>query len=124
MNFIPKLLRILLGLFMILNAGVGLFMPIENAPMSPETLKIVKSFWDTGYLMHVVKLIELIVGLLLTFGLYVPLALIIFAPILFNIFLLHIFYEPLGLTLSLPMTIIVIVLARQNWDSYRLLFNR
>ena len=45
----------------------------------------------SGYFFQFLKIIEIVCGLLLIFGLYVPLALTVLAPIVLNIVLFHAF---------------------------------
>lgn len=58
------------------------------------------------YLMPLVKVIELSTGLLILFNRFVPLALILIAPILVNIFCVHAFLMQEGL----PIAIVLVVL--------------
>ena len=55
----------------------------------------------TGFMFPVIKGVELVTGLLLLTGRYVPLALTLLAPIVVNIVLFHLFLEPA--TLALPI---------------------
>jgi hypothetical protein len=55
----------------------------------------------TGFMFPVIKGVELVTGLLLLTGRYVPLALTLLAPIVVNIVLFHLFLEPA--TLALPL---------------------
>jgi len=54
----------------------------------------------TTYLFPLIKGTEIVCGALLLSGLFVPLALVILAPIVLNIFLLNAFLQPNGLPLA------------------------
>ena len=61
----------------------------------------------SGYLMGLVKAVEVVVGAALLAGLFVPLALIVLLPITVNIALYHLFLDP-----SMPGVVVgVLVLA-------------
>ena len=64
-----------------------------------------------GYLMTMVKAVEVIAGFLLLTGRQVPLALTLLAPVLVNIFTFHLFLAPAGLALPIVLTVLEIVLA-------------
>jgi hypothetical protein len=57
--------------------------------------------------MYVVGILQLVGGLLVLVGKYVPLGLTLLGPVIVNILLVHIFLEPKGL----PIAIVVSVLA-------------
>ena len=93
--------QVLFGLI-ILAAGINklyLFMPV------PEQMPAGKQFIDflyaTGYLMYVVALVEILGGGLLILNRQVPLALLLLAPVTFNILLFHIFLEQKGLPMGI-----------------------
>ena len=47
---------------------------------------VMNTFRDTGYLLHFIQWTELIVGIALLFGFFIPLSLIILVPISINNF--------------------------------------
>ena len=51
----------------------------------------------TGYLMLLVKVLEIGIGVLLLVNRYVPLALVLLAPISINIVSFHLFLDPAGI---------------------------
>ena len=70
---------------MISNAPIGVTIPLESLGLPDHGYQLIKALWDTGYLMHIVKGIELVCGIALVLNAYVPLALIILMPVLINI---------------------------------------
>jgi len=99
--------RVLLGLvFVVFGSNIFLhFIPMPPLPATPAG-DFSKALMQSHYI-YVVGLLQVIGGLLLLIGRYVPLGLTLLGPVIVNILLFHIFLEPSGL----PMAIIVSVLA-------------
>lgn len=97
--------RVLLGLLLIVSSLSYFF----NLIPTPELTGPIKEFNEgieaTGYLITLIKSIELICGILLVSGFFVPLALIAFFPIAVNILMVHITIAPEGI----PIAIFVII---------------
>ncbi len=98
--------RVLLGLIFLIFGLNGFFNFLPPQPPLPEAaLKFVMALVETGYMMKLVKTIEVLSGILLLFNLFVPLALLLLAPIVVNIFLFHTILAP---SLALPVLIIAL----------------
>ena len=99
--------RVLLGL-VFLVFGSNIFLHFIPMPPLPATLAgdFSKALMQSHYI-YVVGLLQVIGGLLLLIGRYVPLGLTLLGPVIVNILLFHIFLDRSGL----PMAIIVAVLA-------------
>jgi uncharacterized membrane protein YphA (DoxX/SURF4 family) len=97
--------------------GSNFFLNFIHAPPPPPGLAgdYFKVFAASGY-MYVVGALQLLSGLLLLIGRFVPLALTILAAMIFNIWTFHILMNPEGLV---PMAIIVLVLELFLVWSYR-----
>jgi putative oxidoreductase len=65
----------------------------------------------SGYFMTLLKVTETICGLLLLSGFFVPLALVVLAPIVLNIFFTHLFLAPSGLPLAVVIGVLEVYLA-------------
>ena len=93
--------RLLLGLMFFAGGIVGLF---NLAPPPADLPERMQSFNNglmaSGYFMPFLKGTETICGLLLLSGMFVPLALVVLAPIILNIFLLNAFLMPEGIILA------------------------
>ena len=87
------------GFFIFGLNGFLQFMPIP--PMSPEAGALLGAFAKTGYFFPVIKLIELVVGLLLLLNLYAPMATIVVTPVLIGITTIHLFLNPAGLPMMI-----------------------
>ena len=99
--------RVLLGLVFVVF-GSNIFLHFIPMPPLPATLAgdFSKALMQSHYI-YVVGLLQVIGGLLLLIGRYVPLGLTLQGPVIVNILLFHIFLDPSGL----PMAIVVAVLA-------------
>lgn len=104
MNKLTLIARLLLGLIFFVFGIAGLLNLIPPPPNLPENMQaFMKGLMATGYFFQLLKGTETICGLLLLTGSFVPLALVVLAPIVLNIFLVHVFMEPSGL----PMAIVI-----------------
>ncbi|MCK6600173.1 MAG: acyltransferase [Bdellovibrionaceae bacterium] len=115
-------LRILLGLIFTIFGLNGFLNFLPQPQGMPEgAIKLAMAFVESGYLMTLIKGTEVVVGLLLLSGFFVPLALVVLAPIVINIFLFHAFLAPGNGGMIMPTVIIFIqaALAYQYKDSYR-----
>src|SRR5438552_18473717 len=115
MKIAPIIARVLLGLMFVVF-GSNFFLNFIPMPPPPPGLAgdYFKVFAASGY-MYVVGALQLLSGLLLLIGRFVPLALTILAALIFNILVLHILMDPKGL----PMAIVVTVLELFLVWSYR-----
>ena len=99
--------RVLLGLMFVVF-GSNIF--LHFIPMPPQKPSLATDFSKAlmeSHYVYVVGLLQLIGGLLLLIGRYVPLGLTLLGPVIVNILLFHIFLDPSGL----PIAIVVAVLA-------------
>lgn len=102
--------RILLGLVFFVF-GLNFFLHFIPTPPPKETMKnLFEGMMAMGYLLPVVKTMEVFCGFLLLLNLFVPLALLILAPIVVNIVIIHFYYDLSGA----PMAGIIIVLMVLN----------
>lgn len=111
--------RILLGAAFLLF-GLNGFMQFLPAPppLPAQAMGFVEALMATGYLIPLVKGIEVIAGALLLLNRFVPLALTLLAPLLVNIVAFHVFLAPAGTLIPLVLLAAELYLA---W-SYRQVF--
>lgn len=102
--------RFLLGLIFFVF-GLNFFFRFIPLPPSPDAAaKFLGALFETGYMFQVIKTIEISCGFLLLTNLFVPLALILLAPITLNIFLFHFILDPAGLALATVMLVLHVFL--------------
>ncbi len=112
MRKIPLIARLVLGFIMFASGLAGLLNLIPPPADLPEAmLTFMSGMAASVYFMPLVKGTEVICGLLLMSGFYVPLALVVLAPVILNIFLVHAFLAPSGLPLAIVLGALEIYLA-------------
>ena len=106
------IVRLLLGLIFFVFGLNGFFNFIPMPTNLPEKMVAFSSgLMASGYFFPLLKGTEVVCGLLLLSGAFVPLALIVLAPIIINIILVHAFLEPSGLPLAVIIAALEIYLA-------------
>jgi putative oxidoreductase len=115
--------RILLGLLFSVSGLNGFlhFIPMGRMPTGLAGQYI--GALSQSHYLTVVFLVELIPGVLLLFNRYVPLALIVLAPVVVNIVLYHVFMEPVGLPLAIVTSILWILVAQNVRSAFVGLFS-
>jgi uncharacterized membrane protein YphA (DoxX/SURF4 family) len=114
--------RVLLGLpFLIF--GLNHFFPyIPHPPMDGVALDYMMGLTKVGYFWPLLRGLEILIGISLISGRFVPLALVVLVPISLHIFLFHAFV----LLANLPLAIIIlglhIFLIVKYWDYYKQIF--
>jgi uncharacterized membrane protein YphA (DoxX/SURF4 family) len=103
MKLAVTIARILLGLPFLVFGLNGFFHFMEPPPQPPEAQAFLGALEASGYMMVMVKVVEVLCGALLILGRYVPLALTLLAPILVNIVGYHVYIDPAGLPLALAI---------------------
>jgi uncharacterized membrane protein YphA (DoxX/SURF4 family) len=110
--------RLLLGLLLI-SGGINNFLarnPVSNP--SPKGDWFLGVLQETGYLLHAVAITEILVGVLLLSGYFLPLALALFAPIMVNILLFHIFLQFAGVETALVAAVFYAYLVYVHRDRF------
>ncbi len=102
-------IRILLGLLFLVS-GIAFFF-VTPPPLEGDMGTFFAGMAATKYFFYLLKGTEIICGLLLLSGFFVPLALVVLAPIVLNIFLIHVFLDPKGIAMALIIGIFTIYLA-------------
>lgn len=116
------IVRTLLGLLFIVSSIVYFLMVFGVFPM-PEIDGAIKTFNEglaaSGYFFTLLKVTELICGILLITGRFVTLALVVLSPIIVNIFLVHLFLDRTGLPVAIFVVLANIFLAWYHWDAFK-----
>jgi putative oxidoreductase len=93
--------RSLMGL-LFLFASVSYFFDLVPKPDLSGTVKTFNEGLESvGYFMPLLKTVELLCGLAFVVGRFVPLATILIAPIIVNIFCFHAFVDRTGLPVAI-----------------------
>jgi uncharacterized membrane protein YphA (DoxX/SURF4 family) len=110
--------RILLGLIFFVFGLNGFLHFIPQPPPTGTTATFVGGLAATGYFFPLLKAVEVISGLLLLLNRFVPLALVMLAPIVVNILAFHAVLAPSGLPLALLVLVLELGLARAYRASF------
>jgi uncharacterized membrane protein YphA (DoxX/SURF4 family) len=110
--------RILLGLLFVVF-GLNGFLNFIPMPPPPENMmKFATALMETGFFMQFVKACEVICGILLLANVFVPLSLLILAPICINIFLIHAFLALEGMPMAIAILILGSAIAWARFDKF------
>ncbi len=125
---LPLIARILLGLVFFIFGIAGLFNLIPPPPDMPESLMVfMGGLIASVYFFPLLKITEIVCGALLLSGRFVPLALVVLAPIALNIFMVHAFLQPSGLPIAIVIVILMVYLsffAKPYSNTIKLLFKK
>lgn len=109
---LPMIARILLGLIFFASGLAGLLnLAPPPADLPEKMVTFMNGMMATTYFFPLVKGTEVVCGLLLLTGFWVPLALVVLAPVILNIFMVHAFMAPDGLILATILGLLEIYLA-------------
>jgi uncharacterized membrane protein YphA (DoxX/SURF4 family) len=98
--------HLLLGLVFFVF-GLNKFMNFLPQPeIDPAAGAFFGALADTGYFMTVLATVEVVAGAMLLARRFVPLALVLLAPVVVHILLFHLFLAPSGT----PMAVVLVVL--------------
>jgi uncharacterized membrane protein YphA (DoxX/SURF4 family) len=115
------IVRTLMGL-LFFGGAVAFFL---NLAPPPELTGSMKTFFEglvaSGYFLTLLKVTELVCGLMLITGRFVPLALVILSPIIINILMVHIFLDRSGLPVAAFLVLANLFLAYCYRDAFKLL---
>jgi uncharacterized membrane protein YphA (DoxX/SURF4 family) len=110
---------VILGLIFVVFGLNGFFHFIPNPPAAEPMTAFMTALGETAYFMIVVKLVEVASGLMILTGRFLPLGLILLAPVSVNILLVHVFLDRSGLPIAIVIILLQLFLAWAYRDSYR-----
>jgi len=118
MKILTIIARVLLG-FIFVFFGSNAFLHFLSMPPLPQGLAglYLKAFLDSGY-VYIIGGMQLIAGLLLLIGRFVPLSLTILAAVIFNIWAFHILMAPEGFPPALVVTVLELFLLWQYRSAF------
>lgn len=116
---LPSVARIILGLVFFVFGLNGFLHFIPQPPMSGPSGEFLGALVATGYMIPLLKMVEVGAGLLLLSGRFVPLALTLLAPIVVNIAAFHLVLAPGGLALTALIVAAELYLAWAYRDAFR-----
>lgn len=117
------ILRSLLGLAFVVF-GLNKFLHFIPNPAEPSAaMDFFGALFRTGYFIPLLATTEVVSGALMLTGILVPLALVLIAPVIVNIFMFHLFLAPGGLPLAVIFVALELILAWQYRGAYAAMFS-
>jgi uncharacterized membrane protein YphA (DoxX/SURF4 family) len=110
--------RLLLGLIFTVFGLNGFLHFIPNIQMPAPAVAFFVGLAKTGYMLPLLFAIQVVGGVLLLIGRFVPLALALLAPVVVNIVLFHAFLAPGGLPLAIIVVLLELYLAWKHRDAF------
>jgi uncharacterized membrane protein YphA (DoxX/SURF4 family) len=122
MRILTVVIRLLLGLaFLVFGLNAFLqFMPVPELPHNASG-DFLNALFRSGY-VYAIGACQVVGGLLLLLGRFVPLGLTILGPIVVNIVLFHTFMDRSGLLIALLFTALWLFLVWRWWSAFAGLF--
>jgi uncharacterized membrane protein YphA (DoxX/SURF4 family) len=118
---LPAVARILMGLLFFVFGLNGFlnFIPQPRTPMPEGTIAFATALMKTGYMIPLVSATQLLVGVLLLLNRFVPLALVLIAPIIVGIISFHVFLAPAAIGPGLIALVLELYLAWAYRNAFR-----
>lgn len=117
MKFVTIIARLLLGLLFAVFGSNAFLHFIPMPPMTGHPGEFIGSMYATGYLLPIAAL-QVIGGLLLVLGRFVPLGLTLLGPIIVNIVLFHVFMDRSGMGMALAVSVVSLFLLWRYRDAF------
>lgn len=111
MKIAMVIVRTLTGLLFVLASATYFLNLVPQPELSGPMKTFNEGLAASGYFFTLLKATELICGIALVVGRYVPLALVVLAPIVVNIFCVHLFLDRAGLPIAVFLVLAMFFLA-------------
>lgn len=123
MKIVSTVARILLGLMFTVFGANGFlhFLHMKGGPMSPLAMQYMGAIAQS-HMLQAAFAVQLVTGLLLLSGFFVPLALVLLGPVLGTILLFHATMAPEGILNGLVAFVLWLVVLFSVRQSFRPLF--
>ncbi len=117
MKLAAKVARYLLGLGMVVF-GLNAFLDFMPPPDLPEKGgQFMGLLFESGY-FNFVAILKLLGGLMLLLGRFVPLGLTLLGPVLVNILIFHLSFDPKGIGMGLIFTLLWLIVFWRHKKSF------
>ncbi len=111
--------RYLLGLILVVFGLNGFFHFIPMPPPSGPSGDLMMALFGSGYIIQIVKVVEIVAGLAFLTNRFVALAAVVFMPISINIFLFHAVLDPATGLVAYLVFIMSILILWSNKEKYQ-----
>ncbi len=112
-KYINVVVRVLFGALFAFSGFTGLFGLGSQSTegMSVEAVAFATALGESGFIMPVTKVVELVAGIMLVVNRFAPLALALLAPLVVGIFGFHVLLEPGGVVIAVVLAVVEVYLA-------------
>ena len=117
MKIAALICRVLLGLIFVVFGSNIFFHFIPMPPPEGQAAAFMGAMFGSSY-MQAVALFQIVGGLLLLSGRFVPLGLTLVGPVIVNIMFFHIFLAPAGLPLAIVVSVLSLVVLYYHRQSF------
>jgi putative oxidoreductase len=100
---IYTVIRYIFGVAMTFFGISNLFQLLPPHQYPGEAGRLMLAFTDSGYILQAVGLTQLFLGIALLLNRFIPLALLLFAPVVVNVLLFHLFLDVESMLMAMPV---------------------
>lgn len=122
-RYLVMTIRILFGLMLVFSGVMGLLGGRSAEGIPPAMVPAVQVLWDSG-LFHMIKVTEIVAGLMLVTGFLPALAAIFIAPIGVGIVIFNSMLAPNLVISGVIVCLLNAYLGYVYWNKYKALFSR
>jgi putative oxidoreductase len=121
MKYAIIIARVLLGLMFAVFGSNAFLHFIQMPPMQGQAGAFIGALISSGYI-YPIAVLQVVGGLLLLIGRFVPLGLTLLGPVIVNIVLYHIFLDTAGLPMAGAISILALFLFWAHHDRFPAIF--
>ncbi len=112
-------IRIVAGLILLVFGSNKFLGFMEIQPGSLEMGAFMMALFQSGYLMKLVAVVEMVAGLSFLANKYVALMAVVLMPVILNAFLAHLFLDPSGISGAALLLVLTILIMLENKARYK-----
>lgn len=112
-------IRIIAGLMLVVFGSNKFLGFIDMQPGSLEMGAFMMALFQSGYLMKLVAVVEIVAGLSFLANKYVALMAVVLMPVMLNAFLVHLFLDPSGIAGATVLLVFTILIMLENKGRYK-----
>ena len=116
--------RLIFGLAFFIFGINGFLNFMPTPPMTTEAGTLLEALGATGYFFPMIKIIEMVAGILLIANYLAPFAVVLITPILIGITTIHLFLNPAGIPMMIVLHLLHGYLVVGYKSYYKSLFAR
>ena len=120
MKYAILIARVLLGIVFVVFGSNAFLHFIPTPPLQGQAGAFIGALIASGYI-YVVAMLQIVGGLLLLIGRFVPLGLALLGPVIVNIMLYHICLDPSGLPVAIFVSLLALFLLWVYRDRFAVL---